>query len=75
MKKVLSFLLLMLLTVDLLCSGQKPVYTPDSKPASSNIQNARYQMVTSDLRVIFRVRGAAALKVQIQPGKIYVNNL
>lgn len=71
MKKVLSLLLLLLFTLDFLCSGQEPVYPADSKPASTNIQNGQYPRVTSDLRAIFRVRGADAQKVQIQLGKTY----
>ncbi len=45
----------MAFTVNHLCSGQIPEYPPDSKPASTNIQNAQYPRVTSDLRAIFRI--------------------
>jgi enterochelin esterase family protein len=71
MKKALTFLLIMLFTVNHLCSGQTPEYPPDSKPASTNIQNAQYPRVTSDLRAIFRIKAPDAQKVQIQLGKTY----
>jgi enterochelin esterase-like enzyme len=71
MKKALSLSLIMLFVLNLLCLGQAADYPPDSKPASTNIQNAQYPRVTSDLRAIFRVRGNDAQKVQISLGKTY----
>jgi enterochelin esterase-like enzyme len=71
MKKSSLLILIMLLMINHLCPGQAPEYPPDSKPASSNIQNAQYPRVTSDLRAIFRIRGTDAQKVQIQLGKTY----
>jgi enterochelin esterase-like enzyme len=71
MKKALTFLLIMLFTVNHLCSGQIPEYPFDSKPASTNIQNAQYPRVTSDLRVIFRIKAPDAQKVQVNLGKTY----
>jgi len=71
MKKTLTLFMITLLTVSHLCSGQTASYPPDSKPATTNIQNGQYPRVTSDLRAIFRVRGADAQKVQIQLGKTY----
>jgi enterochelin esterase-like enzyme len=71
MKKGISLMLMMLFILNHLCSGQEPGYPADSKPASSNIQNAQYPRVTSDLRAIFRTRAPEAEKVQIQLGKTY----
>jgi Trm5-related predicted tRNA methylase len=71
MKKALTFLSIMPFTVNHLCSGQTTEYPPDSKPASTNIQNGQYPRVTSDLRAIFRVKGTDAQKLQIQLGKTY----
>ena len=71
MKKSLALFIITLFTVNQLCSGQAAAYPPDSKPATTNIQNGQYPRVTSDLRAIFRVRGADAQKVQIQLGKTY----
>jgi enterochelin esterase-like enzyme len=71
MKKNLILFFITLFAVNQLCSGQPAVYPPDSKPATTNIQNGQYPRVTSDLRAIFRVRGADAGKVQIQLGKTY----
>jgi enterochelin esterase-like enzyme len=71
MKRTYTLFMIILFTVGHICSGQAPAYPPDSKPATSNIQNQQYPRVTSDLRAIFRVRGADAQKVQIQLGKTY----
>lgn len=71
MKKVLPLVPIMLFMVSFLCSGQVPEYSPDSKPASTNVQDAQYPRVTSDLRAIFRIRAPEARKVQINPGKTY----
>jgi len=65
MKKVLLLGMIMLLMLNHLCPGQTQVFPPDSKPASTNVQNAQYPRITSDMRVIFRFRAPDAQKVQI----------
>src|SRR5580700_1980131 len=40
----------------------------DSLPATSNVMNAQYPRIHSDLRVSFRVTAPGAQKVQVQPG-------
>lgn len=57
--------LVMALAVCGLCSAQAP---DAGVPASSNVLNAQYPRVHSDLRVTFRVNAPTAQKVQIQPG-------
>jgi hypothetical protein len=42
MKKTLLLMVIMLFTLNYLCSGQELQYPPDSKPASTNVQNAQY---------------------------------
>ncbi len=48
-----------------LCVAQAP---DEGVPASSNVLNAQYPRVHSDLRVTFRVSAPNAQKVQVQPG-------
>ena len=48
-----------------LCRAQTP---DDSQPATSNVMNAQYPRVHSDLRVTFRVTAPGAHAVQVQPG-------
>jgi enterochelin esterase-like enzyme len=58
--------LLMIAVVALcMCRAQTP---DDSQPATSNVMNAQYPRVHSDLRVTFRVTAPGAQKVQVQPG-------
>jgi enterochelin esterase family protein len=71
MKKVLSLILITLFMLNLFCSGQELQYPSGSKPAATNVQNAQYPRVTSDLRAIFRINAPDAQKVQINLGKDY----
>jgi enterochelin esterase-like enzyme len=41
---------------------------PDSTPAPSNVGNAEYPRITTDLRVIFRLKAPGAQKVQLRGG-------
>ncbi len=47
-----------------LCSGQGD----DSKPAASNVMNAQYPQIHSDLRATFRLRAPDARSVQVSIG-------
>ncbi len=40
----------------------------DSQPAPSNVRGAEYPRVSSDSRVMFRIKAPEAKKVQLQPG-------
>ena len=56
-------------------AGAAPVAPPtnavDSVPATSNISGAEYPRLTSDLRVVFRVKAPDAQKVEFDLGKHY----
>ena len=65
MKKKLAFIIIVLLTVNLICSGQTAEYPPDSKPAPTNIPGAEFPRIDSQSRVTFRIKAPDAQKVQI----------
>ena len=48
-----------------------PANAVDSVPATSNISGAEYPRLTSDLRVVFRVKAPDAQKVEFDLGKHY----
>src|SRR5262245_39879294 len=50
--------------------GSKPAGNtgPDSRPAPTNVVNAAYPRIHSDLRVTFQIKAPDAKKVQLQPG-------
>ena len=60
--RCLPFLAVLALGV---CRAQPP---DDSLPATSNVMNAQYPRIHSDLRITFRVTAPGAQKVQVQPG-------
>ncbi len=68
MKKFFSFCLLTIFVLPF-SFGQNSV--ENSQPASTNIGNGKYPLVTSDLRVIFKINAPDAEKVQIDLGKLY----
>jgi enterochelin esterase family protein len=71
MEKVPSFFLIVLFMVSHLCSGQKPEYPPDSKPASTNVSGLEYPRIDSQLRAIFKVDAPDAHKVQLSLSGMY----
>jgi enterochelin esterase-like enzyme len=64
MKKYL-FVILLILAVVNVCLAQTDELIKNSKPASTNIQNAQYPRITPDLRVIFKMKAPNAQKLQI----------
>jgi enterochelin esterase-like enzyme len=70
MKKLLLIVLLFL-TANLISFAQVDSLIKVSKPASTNIQNAQFPRITSDLRVIYRIKAPYAQIVQFDLGKKY----
>ncbi len=52
----------------LACSFCWAQVNDDSRPATSNVMNAQYPRISSDLRATFRLRAPDAQKVQVQVG-------
>ncbi len=71
MKKGIITLVSVLLIVSSSCTGQVVQYPADSQPASSNVRGAEYPRITTDLKVIFRIKAPEAQKMQIKLDKIY----
>ena len=71
MNKTIGSLFLLGFLAGSYCQGQTPGPPADSQPASSNVRDAEYPRVTSDLRVIFRIKAPDAQKIQIQLDKRY----
>ena len=71
MKRTTVTLVIFLLAGFYFCQGQTTDSHADSKSASSNVRGAEYPRVSSDLKVIFRIKAPDAQKVQIQLGKTY----
>jgi enterochelin esterase family protein len=70
MKKRLINLAL-LFVVSGVCIAQSNDFFKDSKPASTNVPNAQFPRVTSDLRVIYKIKAPDAQKVQFDLMKKY----
>lgn len=70
--KKLQWILLLLFPVNLTSFAQiDSLLLKESKPASTNVQNAQFPRITSDLRVIYRIKAPDAQKVQFDLMKKY----
>jgi enterochelin esterase-like enzyme len=71
MKKILCISLL-LFVVNLISFAQNDDVLKNSKPASTNVQNAQFPRITPDLRVIYRIKAPESAKIQFDlAGKKY----
>ncbi len=62
----------MLLLISSVCLAQSDDLNKNSRPASTNVQNAQFPRITPDLRVIYRIKASDALKIQFDlAGKKY----
>lgn len=57
-----------LILAALLCASMSALVAADSSPAASNVGNAEYPRIASDLSVTFRVKAPEAKKVQLRGG-------
>jgi enterochelin esterase-like enzyme len=71
MKNILSIALL-LVVMNLISFAQNDDLIKNSKPASTNVQNAQFPRITPDLRVIYRIKAPEGTKIQFDlAGKKY----
>jgi enterochelin esterase family protein len=63
MKKNVCLFLFVILTSSL-SFGQTDDLMKNSKPASTNVQNAQFPRITPDLRVVYRIKGPEAKRIQ-----------
>jgi enterochelin esterase-like enzyme len=71
MKKILCISLLFFV-VNLISFAQNDDVLKNSKPASTNVQNAQFPRITPDLRVIYRIKAPDSTKIQFDlAGKKY----
>ena len=68
MKRVLWFAAF-LFAINVGSIAQTDDLLKDSKPASTNIPNGQFPQITSDLRVIYKIKAPDAQKVQLTWGK------
>jgi enterochelin esterase-like enzyme len=71
MNKAIGSLLLLGFLAGSFCQGQTYHPPSDSEPASSNVREAEYPRVTSDLRAIFRIKAPDAQKIQVRLDRMY----
>jgi enterochelin esterase family protein len=64
----MKILLSIWIAASALCMAQSP---DGAKPASTNVQNARYPLIHPDRRVTFQLRAPEANKVQVRVGQTY----
>jgi len=65
------WIVILLFAVNMISLSQSDDLFKDSNPASTNVQNAQFPRITSDLRVICRIKAPDAQKVQFDLGKKY----
>jgi enterochelin esterase-like enzyme len=65
MIKPLPVFLILFVTLNQISFSQSQDFPPDTKPASTNVQNAQWPRITSDQRVMFRIKAPDAQKIQI----------
>ena len=65
MKKASLIILILLFVLYHPGDAQTSQFPPDSKPASTNVQNAQYPRIDTQSRVTFRINAPDAQKVQI----------
>jgi enterochelin esterase-like enzyme len=63
--------LILLFSISGICISQIDDLIKNSKPASTNVPNAQFPRITSDLRVIYRIKAPDAQKVQFDLMKKY----
>jgi len=64
------WIVILLFAVNMISLSQSDDLFKDSNPASTNVQNAQFPRITSDLRVIYRIKAPDVQKVQFDLGKI-----
>jgi enterochelin esterase-like enzyme len=71
MKKIF-WIMVSLFAVNIISFAQNDDLLKNSKPASTNVQNAQFPRITSDLRVIYRIKAPEAKLIQFDlAGKKY----
>jgi len=71
--KNIRYISLLLFVVNLISFAQNDDVLKNSKPASTNVQNAQFPRITPDLRVIYRIKAPDSTNIQFDlAGKKYV---
>ena len=62
MKKI-NWMIVIILIANIISLAQVDEFIKDSKPASTNVQNAQYPRITPDLRVIYKIKAPDDAKI------------